>query len=112
MISFAALLLAAAPAPAPACPLTVSFGSYAMGIDAGALAKVDALLKRDRMVRGVERSRWGREGEVTLCVQTRSESHARRLARRVRALIPARPRGPVTIETRGGWRYQTAALTR
>ena len=109
MISLAAALLLAA-APAPACPLTVSFGSYAMGIDRGALARVDALLKRDRTVRGVDRQRAGREGEITLCVQIRTERQARQLARRVRALIPARPNGPVTIETRGGWRYQTAAL--
>lgn len=79
------------------CTLTISFGSYAMGIDGRAFERVSALLTRDRGVRSIEQFRWGREGEVTLCARTRSAADARRLARRARALVPAKPRGPVTI---------------
>jgi hypothetical protein len=98
----AALLAGAAPAR---CPLEISFGSYAMGIDSATLRRVDALLARDRGVRSVDRRHWGREGEITLCVKTRRSADARRLAYRVRTLLPARPRGPVTVSTRAGLRF-------
>jgi hypothetical protein len=96
----------AAPQPrAAACPLTITFASYAMGIDGTAFAAVDRLLRRDRGVRAVARRNWGREGEVTLCVRTRSKSDARRLFARVKTLFPARPRGPLTVETAGGLKF-------
>lgn len=79
------------------CSLTASFGSYAMGIDGRAFERVSALLTRDRSVKAIEQFRWGREGEVTLCARTRSGADARRLFGRVRALLPAKPRGPVTV---------------
>lgn len=84
------------------CPLKVSFGSYAMGIDQGALKSVDRLLSRDRGVRNVDRQRWGREGEITLCARTRTKADARRLFVRVKRLFPAKPRGPLTVETASG----------
>ncbi len=100
-------LSAAAPLPAQAepCPLTVTFASYAMGIDGGTYAKVDRLLKRDRGVRHVDAKRWGREGEVTLCVKTRSRADARRLFVRVKAQFPPKPRGPLTVETASGLKF-------
>jgi hypothetical protein len=107
--TFAALLMgvpAAGASPqdratAP-CPLSVTFGSYAMGIDSGTYARVDRLLARDRGVRNVDRSRWGREGEVTLCVTTRTRADSRRLFTRIKALFPRKPRGPLTVETASG----------
>lgn len=92
--------------PAPECAVRVQFGSYAMGIDRGAFDRVQALLRRDRGVRAVEAQRWGREGETTLCVRTRRASDARRLFGRVRAVLPAKPRGPITVETRSGLRFE------
>lgn len=92
--------------PAPQCAVSVQFNSYAMGIDRGAFGKVQALLKRDRGVRGVEAQRWGREGETTLCVRTRATSDARRIFGRVKAALPARPRGPIVVETRSGLRFE------
>jgi hypothetical protein len=110
-MTMTSILLAALAATTPIqsgvptdCSLTVSFGSYAMGIDQNALRKTERLLKRDRTVRSTTSHRWGREGEVTLCAKTRTPAQARTLFRRVRALIPANPRGPVTIETRTGQR--------
>lgn len=87
------------------CPLTVAFASYGAGIDGGTLARVERLLAADRGVRRVSRHPWGREGEVTLCARTRSNGDAARLARRIRAMIPPRPRGPVTVEQPGYRRY-------
>lgn len=105
------LLLAALAASTPVqsgvpadCSLTVSFGSYAMGIDQEAFRKTERLLKRDRNVRSTTSHRWGREGEVTLCAMTRRPAQARVLFNRVRGQIPRNPRGPVTIETRTGQR--------
>jgi hypothetical protein len=96
----------ATPAPAD-CPLTVGFGSYAIGIDRPAYASIDRLLRADRGVRAVSRHDWGREGEVTLCARTRSRADAQRLFAAVRARLPANPRGPITINVLGGRRYLT-----
>lgn len=89
-------------APVPRdCPLVVSFGSYGAGIDRPTLVRVEALLARDRTVTNVARYPWGREGEVTLCVRARGNSDLVRIANRIRAALPARTRGPVTVENRG-----------
>jgi hypothetical protein len=88
------------------CSLTVSFGSYAMGIDARAFERIGVLLSHDRGVKAIEQHRWGREGEVTLCARTRRGADARRLFVRMRDTLPAKPRGPITI-TAGPNRYVT-----
>lgn len=87
------------------CPLTIAFGSYAMGIDGKTFDAVTGLLTRDRGVKAVEQHRWGREGEVTLCARTRGGADARRLFARVRAIFPRAPRGPLTVSTAGGLRF-------
>ena len=95
-----------APRPGPEaanCPLTVRFGSYAMGIDRGALVAVEALLAGDPAVTGVDRHPWGREGEVTLCAHVGGDEAAERLARSIAVLLPADPRGPVRVATRAGF---------
>ena len=117
MIRFAAALAAlAAACCAPAesrrpgiaqhtgCGLTVSFGSYAMGIDGAAYAEVRRLLT-DGAVRSIEERRWGREGEVDLCVKTRSARDATRLFKAIRASLPERPRGPVSLRSAAGLRF-------
>jgi hypothetical protein len=107
---------AAAPRPRAGvledCALRVDFSSYAMGIDRGMFARVEALLAADRGVTKVERSPWGREGEVTLCARTRSGRDATRLFRAIVSLAPARPRGPVTVSTRSGLTFHAPRLPR
>jgi hypothetical protein len=98
-------VLAQAQAAPTQCAVSVQFGSYAMGIDRPAFDKVQALLKRDTRVRGVDLQRWGREGETTLCVQLRRSRDARAVFGRVKAALPARPRGPIVVEARGGLRF-------
>jgi hypothetical protein len=94
------------------CPLTIVFGSYAMGIDQPARARIEALLASDRGVTGFQAHRWGREGEVTLCVRTRAPADATRLFARARVLVPPRPRGPVSLRTASGLTYETPPLER
>ncbi|HEV2866824.1 MAG TPA: hypothetical protein VGX37_09925 [Allosphingosinicella sp.] len=102
---------ATAPKPTPVrgdpgategCPVTIRFGSYAMGIDQPALAAIEALLEDDPAVTSVERERWGREGEVTLCARVASDQAAEALASRIAALLPPAPRGPISVATRVG----------
>ena len=81
------------------CPLIIGFSSYGAGIDGPTLVRVERLLNSDRGVRRITRHPWGREGEVTLCARTRSLQDAFRLSRQIRAMIPARPRGPVQVNT-------------
>ena len=78
-----------------------------MGIDRPAYRAVQALLRSDRGVSDVAEHRWGREGEVTLCARTRSRADAERLFGAIRPLIPARPRGPVSLRARGGLRFDS-----
>ena len=87
-----------------ACALEIRFGSYAMGIDSGALQRVEALLAARRIP--VQRTPWGREGEVTLCATPRSAADAERLAREIAALLPGGPRGPIAVTTAAGFTFQ------
>ena len=84
-----------------ACQVTVRFGSYAMGIDTGAAKAIDALLAGNADVTGVTRTGAGREGEYVLCVQTRDKAQAARLVEQIRPLLPAKPRGPISVEGPG-----------
>lgn len=93
------------------CPLVIGFSSYAAGIDRATFDRALALLNRDRSVRAVTRHNWGREGEVTLCAQTRTPADAARLFRAIRAFVPARPRGPVFLSTRSGLRFEAPGRT-
>ena len=88
------------------CALSVAFGSYAMGIDRPTLERVEALLAADPAVAGVERRRQGREGETELCAEVASAADAERLFRSIAALLPADPRGPVTVRTASGLRAE------
>jgi hypothetical protein len=90
------------------CPLTVSFGSYAMGIDRRALARVEALIAEAEGA-SIERSPRGREGEVALCVRTKSAAQAAELFERISDSLPADPRGPVTVATAAGRRFEAPA---
>ena len=112
-----ALVLAGCAAPPPpqaqhsdtGCDLKVEFASIGTGIDRAVLEKVDALLSGDKGVSTVGREPWGREGEITLCVATRSEADATRLFGRVKALFPAMTEKPLRVETRAGQRYHAPA---
>ncbi len=90
--------------PAPEiCAVSVSFGSYAMGIDQGAYRKTKAYDARNRTIRLVKETPWGREGERTLCFDTRSMKDANRAFEDLRALIRAGARtGPTTVSTAAG----------
>lgn len=89
------------------CELTIAFGSYAVGIDERAYEQIHRLLRSDRGVRAVTRHNWGREGELTLCARTRTRADAQRLFHAIRARLPARPRGPITMQLLNGRRYST-----
>ncbi len=112
--AFLALALAgcvAPPAPDAAppeggCDLKVEFASIGTGIDHAVLQKVDALLAGDKGVAEIARERWGREGEITLCVATRTDADAARLFGQVKALFPALSEKPLRAETRAGERFE------
>jgi hypothetical protein len=87
---------------AGACPLSIAFGSYAMGIDRPTFEAVEALLAADPAVASVERRGRGREGETELCAEVSNDAEAERLFHRIAGLLPPNPRGPVRVATRTG----------
>ncbi|MCW3836658.1 hypothetical protein ACFQ1E_12730 [Sphingomonas canadensis] len=98
------------PVPAPDqvpqdCPLTVTFASYAMGIDRETHDAVERLLT------GVpyDRHPWGREGEVTLCVHPRTAAEKDVLLGKIQSLFPSRPRGPLSVSTSEGRAFRAPA---
>lgn len=91
------------------CPLTITFASHGTGIDGPARERVQSLLLTDRRVAAFETRRWGREGEVTLCVRTRASADAALLFNQIRGMIPPQPRGPISLSTQSGLNYQTAS---
>ncbi len=102
---------AAPPAPDAApreggCDLKVEFASIGTGIDGDVLQKVDVLLAGDTGVARIERERWGREGEITLCVDTKTDADASRLFGRIKPLFPVGKEKPLRVETRTGQRYE------
>jgi len=101
LVAGASVQAAAPPPPMPGCDLTVSFGSYAMGIDGRALAAVRKILG-DRAVTSVEEIGRGPEGEIALCARTGRPADAKRLFNRIRAVLPAAPRGPIAVRTDSG----------
>lgn len=89
------------------CDVTVVFGSYAMGIDGESFRKVEAYLKRRPNVRYTATA-WGREGEKTVCVDTKNKAQTRRVYSDLRGMLPrVSRRGPVTIRSNLGQNYQT-----
>ena len=84
------------------CGLTVTFASYAMGVDVGTLRAVERLLEQDDAVAAIQRHGWGREGEITLCARIARDADAERLHQRIAGLLPANPRGPIRAATRSG----------
>lgn len=100
---------AAAQSPARAgadpqtCDVSVDFGSYASGIDQASYRKTKAYDARNRTIRLVKETPWGREGERTLCFDTRSRADANRAFEDLRKLIRASARtGPTTVSTAAG----------
>lgn len=96
--------------PAPGgCDVTVAFGSYAMGIDGQAADDVEAYVSgHPALVTQSQWTRWGREGERTVCLTTASTEATRTVFISLRALLPeVARRGPVTLETRLGQRFQS-----
>jgi len=113
VLATALILFIAAPAAAqsPAragadpqtCDVGVDFGSYASGIDQASYRKTKAYDARNRTIRLVKETPWGREGERTLCFDTRSRADANRAFEDLRKLIRASARtGPTTVSTAAG----------
>lgn len=110
VLAAAAAMLSAASAHAAApgqttpvprnCPLVITFASHGAGIDRPTFDRVEYYLAHERNVTSVSRYPWGREGEVSLCVRARGDADLVRIANHVRTSVPARPRGPVTVESR------------
>lgn len=114
-LSLAAVLPAAAqsaPIAAP-CSVSVQFGSYAMGIDGKSFERVERYVARNkRLVSGSRVDRWGREGERTVCITTKSRRATSQVFADIKSLIRHRAeRGPTEVKTLDGrvWRANPGA---
>jgi hypothetical protein len=93
---------ATAPAAAP-CSVKIDFGSYCCGVDGETKAAMERYLQGARGVVSSTAERWGREGESTRCVVTRTPADAERIFRDLSAMVPpVARRGPVTVTTADG----------
>lgn len=91
--------------PAPAnCSVSVRFGSYAMGIDDKSFQRVERYVAgHKRLVAKSNISRWGREGERTVCISTKSKRATSQVFADIRQLIGKRAeRGPTEVRTIDG----------
>lgn len=85
------------------CDVTVSFGSYAMGIDGELRTRVLQLVREDSGVFSSDETPWGREGESTLCVKTDNAGAADRVYNRIVGLLPRySDQAPTTVTHRDG----------
>lgn len=94
------------PIPSGSCEVKVDFASIGTGIDSETLQKVDAVVSGDKGVSTVDRQRWGKEGEITLCIDTLTGGDADRLFAAVKAVFPASSQKPISVETAAGQQYR------
>lgn len=120
-LSAAALAAVATASPALAqapdaegCSVSVSFGSYAMGIDRAAFDRVERYTRANkRLIQSVNVMAWGREGERTICIATRSRAARTTVFMDVRDLIKGKARtGPTTVTTLDGRSWQSSPRPR
>jgi hypothetical protein len=106
-VATAAPAMAQAPGAA-GCSVSVSFGSYAMGIDRAAFDRVERYTKANRrLIQSVKVTPWGREGERTVCIATRSQAARTTVFMDVRDLIKGKAKtGPTTVSTSDGRSWQ------
>lgn len=102
-LALTVLTPAAASATGPACDVSVQFGSYAMGIDGRAFDKVQTYVRRrPGLIQTSSVTSWGREGEKTVCLTTRTRKGVNTVYHDVRRLIGKGERGPVEVRTLDG----------
>ena len=94
------------PIPSGSCEVKVDFASIGTGIDSATLEKVDAVLSGDKGVSTVDRQRWGKEGEITLCIDTLTGGDADRLFSAIKSVFPASSQKPISVETAAGQHYR------
>lgn len=87
LILFYGGLAAPVSAATPNCDITVSFGSYAMGIDHKALDKINAYAKASKDVTQIKLVPWGREGEKNLCLKVKPEK-LESVYQQIKSMIP------------------------
>lgn len=116
ILSAAAIAAVATASPAVAqapgaegCSVSVSFGSYAMGIDRAAFDRIERYTRANkRLIKAVDVTAWGREGERTVCISTRSKAARTAVFRDIRSLIKGKARtGPTTVATSDGRSWQS-----
>ena len=93
---------AASPQSARACSVLVSFASVCCGINQPLRTRIDELIASDDRVASMTVHPWGREGEIDLCLGTRSEADAAGLARDIVAVIHSDNRAPPVTVRQGG----------
>jgi len=115
LIAASALLAAcqsvepAVPSPGDqTCDIEVSFGSFASGPDQALKTRIDTFLSGNWLVLNVTETRWGREGESSLCVKAVDAAGTDELYRTLAGWIPDTSRtAPTTVRHRDG-RTRTA----
>jgi hypothetical protein len=91
------------------CDVSISFGSYAMGIDSEAYARVETWLAGHKdLVADVKVTPWGREGERTVCVTATSPAAIKPVFSGVVKLLPVEgKKAPITALSRTGGHFHT-----
>ena len=91
------------------CDVSISFGSYAMGIDNDAYARVETWLAGHKdLVADVKVTPWGREGERTVCVTTTSPAAIKPVFSGVVKQLPSvGKKAPITALSKTGGHFHT-----
>lgn len=91
------------------CDVSVSFGSYAMGIDQEAYGRVESWLAANpKLVADVKVTPWGREGERTVCVTATSQAAIKPVFTGVVNLLPVEgKKAPITALSKTGGHFHT-----
>jgi hypothetical protein len=82
--------------PPEPCSLSVDFVSICCGPDRAMHDRVMRAVSADRGIKRAYSWPWGREGESTLCLVTRSKADTRRVVARFQAWVAAGPNPNLT----------------
>jgi hypothetical protein len=91
------------------CDVSISFGSYAMGIDGEAYTRVETWLAGHKdLIADVKVTPWGREGERTVCVTATSPAAIKPIFTGVVKQLPVEgKKAPITALSKTGGHFHT-----
>ena len=91
----------------PECDITVRLGSACCGRDWKTEKAINAFIANEPKIVDKTETPWGREGEIDLCLKTKSNSDTQEMFDHIKALIPSYSEYPTQIFSNRGAHFSS-----